>query len=457
MVVDVCIVGAGLSGLVCARRLVSAGKKVVVLEASARVGGRMFGKQIRGAPFDLGGQWIGPGQDRVAALAHELGVETEPTPHAGAHLLCSRGKVVRYRGTIPKMGLRALHSIGVATLKTYALSMRVPLDGSRWTELRRYDAQSVEDAIAGGMPPEARAAFDAAFRTVFGAEARDVSFLWYLFYVRAGGGFFKLVDVEGGAQERRFIGGAYQLPVKLAAKLGDGVVQLEAPVSRITQTKEHLIVAVAATTQREVRAARVVIAAPPSIVHRSIVFSPELPAARLELAEKMRMGSTVKVLALYERPFWRDAGLSGQAATDGLLSVVFDNTSTRGTPTLVAFIVGDEASRWRARTPTDQRRAIVEQLVLLFGEEARDVEEIATHDWCVEKWTGGCPVDSPPKGVLSGPGRAASLRAPCGRVHWAGTESAGKNAGYLDGAVSAGERAAEEVLAALVAHRRSTD
>ena len=83
---DVIVVGAGLSGLVCARRLREAGKSVVVLEARDRIGGRMHSIPFAGTTIDLGAQWMSVGQPRVAALAAELGIASVPQQRDGTPL-----------------------------------------------------------------------------------------------------------------------------------------------------------------------------------------------------------------------------------------------------------------------------------------------------------------------------------------------------------------------------------
>ena len=96
---DVAVVGAGLAGLGAARELMAAGLSVVVLEARDRVGGRLLNHTLEGgAVVELGGQWVGPTQDRVLALAEELGVGLFPTYIESEHFLAMDGNVERYGG-----------------------------------------------------------------------------------------------------------------------------------------------------------------------------------------------------------------------------------------------------------------------------------------------------------------------------------------------------------------------
>src|SRR5262245_59286441 len=101
--VDVAIVGAGFAGLATAAALRAAGASVVVLEARDRVGGRTWTREVGAGRFDLGGQWVGPGQDRLLGLAARLGVATFPTYADGAKILDDGHKQSQYRGTIPAL------------------------------------------------------------------------------------------------------------------------------------------------------------------------------------------------------------------------------------------------------------------------------------------------------------------------------------------------------------------
>jgi monoamine oxidase len=108
------------------------------------------------------------------------------------------------------------------------------------------------------------------------------------------------------------------------------------------------------------------------------------------------------------------------------------------------------------------RQAIIEQLVGLFGGDAQHPVAIVTKDWGTEHWSRGCYLGIGNTGVISEFGNGAflttlfclksictALRAPCGRIHWAGTETAHSWIGYMEGALESGIRAASEVKARL--------
>jgi monoamine oxidase len=174
-----------------------------------------------------------------------------------------------------------------------------------------------------------------------------------------------------------------------------------------------------------------------------------VPVARDQLTQRLPMGATVKCLALYARPFWRDRGLSGEAVCHGgPVCVVFDNTTSDGAqPALLAFVVGDPARGWAARPAAERRALVLSTFARLFGPEALEAEGYEELDWSAEEWTRGCPVANAGPGVWTSAGDA--LRAPIGRLHFAGTETAHEWNGYMEGALEAGTRAAREILARL--------
>src|SRR5215831_7685527 len=130
---DVLVVGAGLAGLVAARDLSAAGRSVLVLEARDRVGGRIVNEDIGdGKIVEMGGQWAGPTQDKILALAAELSITTFPTYDTGRKVLDFNGKRGTYSGTIPRISPLVLADVGQAQARLEALAKKVPTDAP-WT------------------------------------------------------------------------------------------------------------------------------------------------------------------------------------------------------------------------------------------------------------------------------------------------------------------------------------
>ena len=443
---DVIIIGAGLSGLMAARTLHRAGKSVAVLEARNRLGGRLLSEPVSGSTLDLGGQWVGPTQTYANALCQELGIATYKSFHTGRKVLELDGKIRTYKGDIPSLSPLALIELQRAITRVERLVRQVPAATAFEHEnAEAWDTRSVgEWARKTVWNRKARQVLDAAIRVIFGVDADELPVLHLLMYANAGGGMMKLCEIDDAAQESRLVGGTQQLAHGLAEALGDRVY-LSHPAQAIRQTEDRLTVI---TENTDFSAQRVIVAIPPALVSR-IHFTPGLPTAREQLNQRMPMGATIKCHALYDRPFWRDAGWSGEVVGDGQpITVAFDNTDQGGKAALVAFIVGQPARRWAQETMDARREAVLSALVRYFGPEAGSPMKYIDKDWGAEPWTGGCPIGVPTLGTLSTYGHA--LRAPVGRIHWAGTETATQWMGYMDGALQAGERAAKEVLGALV-------
>jgi monoamine oxidase len=450
---DVCVVGAGLSGLAAARALVAADRTVVVLEARDRVGGRTLNRSIgRGHISEIGGQFGGPTQDRILALAKAVGVKTFLTYDSSSSVLVSAGVRSLYPAVPGLPDDPDVQQAIIASAKLDAPARQVGV-AAPWkaTKANEWDRMSLGEWMRSEVPSEkGRAIFTTACQSIWGADPDALSLLYVLQYVAAAGNaenpgsFLRLITTGGGAKERRFVGGSQVISEKVADRLGGRIV-LKAPVRVVAQNGDGVRVVADGTT---VEARHAILAVPPALASR-LAYSPALPKGKAALLKALVPGSLAKATAVFDRPFWRDAGLSGQGVADtGPARTIFDNSPPDGSVgVLFGFVGGSAYAPWGG-LPTDQRRAqVLESFATFVGDQARAPKDYFEQDWTKERWTRGCPVAHVAPGVLTKYG--PWLRRSVGKVHFAGTETADYWLGYMDGAVRSGERAAREVLAAL--------
>ncbi len=441
------VVGAGLAGLSAARTLESSGATVQILEARDRVGGRILNTTLStGDPIEKGGQWVGPTQTEILALADAVGVDTFPTYNTGDNLSLYKGSIGSYPANglppVPSADLaETLTAIGEIEAWAATLGTEAPWEGELARDL---DRQTVEEWMRNRLTTEgALHLFNLIVKSVYGVEPRDLSLLFFTFYVGSGGGILTLTGVTGGAQEARFVQGSQEIAIRVASELKSSIA-FDRPVVRIQECDGG--VAVWTETER-FTAGRVIVALPPTLAGR-VLYDPALPAQRDQLTQRMPMGSIIKVNVEYENPFWRSDGLTGQFVADtGPVRFGFDNSPASGNAgVLNAFFAGEEARVWGLRTEAEREEAVLGQLETFFGSDARSPVQYLESDWQAEPWTRGAYEGFTAPGVLVSYG--PSLRAPLGRIHFAGTETAEQWAGYMDGAVRSGLRAADEVLGA---------
>ena len=416
------------------------------------MGGRTLNEDVGGGHItEVGGEYVGPTQDRILALAAAVGVQTFPTYNSGQNVLVLDGA----RSTYDALGFPSTPDAAEFLASAVAIDdLSKPVPPARpWTapNAAALDRQTLADFVRRTVTrPAARAIWDTAAHAVWGAETKDLSLLYVAAYVAGAGNqttpgsFLRLVTTANAAQERRFVGGSQVVSERVADALGRRVRLREA----VTRIAAHAGGVRVLSDRSAVEARAVIVAVPPVLAGR-IHYAPRLPADARGLLRSAPPGHLIKAEAIYDRPFWRDDGLSGQVISDtGPVDSTFDNSPPDGgIGILFGFIGGEEARRFGRLSPRERRAAVLRQFALYVGDRAKSPREYFDFDWSKERWTRGCPTAIFGPRVLTRYGRA--LGRPAGRVHFAGTETGEFWAGYMDGAVRSGERAAREVLASL--------
>ena len=442
---DYIIIGAGYAGLTTTRQLLRADKNALLLEARDRVGGRVYTQNYDGFYLDIGGAWIGPTQDKIYALVREFGIETFKTYDVGKSTLYYKGRLKRYRGIIPPLPIGPLLSIDLAIKKLNKLSRAVNLQKPWETPDAAYwDSMTLDTWMRKQMGfTTARTMFRIAAEAIWACHPNEISMLHAMFYTKSGQNVDVLMNVKDGAQEERIAGGAMQPALRLAETFKDKI-RFNSAVDSIRQDGARVIVG---GKGFEFSASRIVVALPPALAAR-IKYEPLMPANRDQLTQRIPMGTVCKAFAVYDKPFWRDAGLNGLAATDtGHTTVTFDNSPKDGSKgIMMGFVLANQARDFMVLSAEDRKASILQSFVKFYGEKARSPEFYLDHCWAEEEFTRGCYAGIMPTGAWTSLGKA--LREPVGRIHWAGTETSDIWNGYIDGAIRSGERVAQEVLAA---------
>ena len=447
LIADVCVVGAGYAGLTAAYRLQQAGRKVIVLEARNRVGGRSLTAGVKdGGWIDLGGQWVGPTQDRFYALIKEMGGDTYPTPNFGKMLqrgILDPNSFVQiesetrsiYRGSdLVEAGFKKIDDLASS------------LDRDRpWahSDAERLDATPFANWLRQNIDSEnARAMVSAEVSSIACASPEEISILEIAFLVRACNGLDKLFGTEGGAQQDRLIGGTQPIAQKVAQRLGNAVM-LGKPVRRIEWTEREAVVH---SDHVSVAARHVIVCTPPHLAG-AIEYDPSPPTDRVQVTQRWPQGLVIKVQMIYPEPYWRADGLNG-ASLD--YRGVVGETADSGVPEqysrkgiMTGFIYSGQARKVAPLPAAERRKLVLDEMSQRFGPKALNPIDYHEMNWSTQQWTRGCFT-----GFLT-PGATylfrSAVRDPVGPLHWAGTENSTVWPSFIDGAIRSAERAVAEI------------
>ncbi|KAJ5097761.1 hypothetical protein N7456_008482 [Penicillium angulare] len=455
--VDVVIIGGGLSGLSAAKDIAAAGKSFAILEARDRVGGRVLNVNLLdGQAEEAGAEFVGPTQDRVLALADSLGLTTYPTYREGNCSMFRNGTLTTYPfqpSSIPPLSTDVL--LELLALQSGLNSMAAGVNTEApWNHPNAsiWDNMTVATYLDSKISfSDSRFLLENVITSVLSTEPNEPSLLYLLAYIAGAankttiGTIGRLINVADGAQESRIDGGTQLLPLKLADRLGAKNIHLNSPVREITLANGQYTVT---SEKKKISAKQVIVAMSPPMAGR-ISYYPLLPAGRDQLTQRMAMGAIGKAIAIYPYPWWRELGLNVQGLSDtGSIRVTYDNTPNDASfGAIMGFIEADEMRKLDDLGEKEVRAEVIKSLVGMFGYQASNPTRVIIQRWDQEEFSRGGPVAFAPPGLLTDYG--PHLRAPVGGIHFAGTETSLEWAGYMDGAISSGERAAAEVIVAL--------
>lgn len=386
-------------------------------------------------------------------MAADVGITTYPVYLKGKSVqaLWRNSETTIFEGTIPPLNAVALIDFNKILSSWDKLAATVSTEAP-WShpDAAELDGQTVGEWLRKTSWTESAKRMSALMiNTILCKEPGEVSMLFWLTYIKSGQGIMRLSDADNGGQERKFVQGACTICERLAARLGSERVLLDSPVMSI----EHGTDGVTVTTKSSgscdahvYKAKYVVVALPPTL-YSKISWTPQLPQHRSKLAAATSMGSIIKTNMYWSKPFWREQGLSGTIISqEGPVSYSYDDCGPdHDKNSIMGFVLARHAVKWSKKTREERKQALADQYAQMFGiPEMRNPIAYVEKNWDQEEWSDGCYVDVMPPHVLTNWG--SGLRDQMGRVHFAGTETATKWIGYIDGAIEAGEREAHAVL-----------
>jgi monoamine oxidase len=412
---DVIIVGAGFTGLSAASALAGAGLDLILLEARARVGGKVESTMLPGGTrVDTGGQFFCRDMREIMALISAQNRTPVMTHYEGNTVY--RPPIAQERGNDRSRGVDALRDRMIAT----------DPDDPELAKLTVADWVTRQEDIA----TDVRKSFLRLIKGLWCRSPEEVSFIWLASNDRR-------ITNTYSEMEMFLPETVHAVAENLAEELG-GRLRLATPATRIEHSKAGITVTAGA---ERFSARRLLLALPPVMI-RKLDFAPALPDYLLRALDAWSPGLSIKVQVTYDRPFWRERGLSGAVMWQEPQGLYACDASRGDYAGLVIFIGGPEAAQWHGRPQQELIDFIREQLTEAFGPEG-GLGNIHIRDWVNDEWSGGAYSDVVTH--LNALDTEEVLRRGLASVRFASSELALSYPGYIEGAIVAGRKVATEI------------
>lgn len=450
------IIGGGLSGLACALSLYDKGyKDFIVLEARGRVGGRTCSEKTElGAKIDVGGAYVGPGQDFVMELIQRFGLELYKIPHEGDAVIIDQGRRMTYKGDIPSYPFHVLLDLNDMLCRFDELSTLMKTTPEFLTDKRfiELDQMSVSQWVdSRGWTQSAKDAVKGAAHSLTCCNPHEVSMLYFLNMCRSGENLHRLMTVENGAQERKVLQGTMAISESVVKFLGLAHVRMECVVRDVNyEQQDNIIVTVEQGKDRQVqriKCKRIVMAMSPTL-WSTVRWTPPLPPGKQQVAQRMPMGSILKTHVFYKEAHWRNKGLSGECfASSGFPVVYCVDDSKEGFYCIMGFVSGHAARELQKLTREERLNILHDHYRQAFNLTDNE-KPIGYHEknWSAEEFSKGCYAAVCPPGVMTSTFWKTMSEPVDNRIFFAGSEMSTYWIGYMDGAIESGYRVASQLL-----------
>ncbi|KXL47315.1 hypothetical protein M433DRAFT_77061 [Acidomyces richmondensis BFW] len=454
---DVIVVGAGLSGLQAALSCQQAGLKVAVVEARNRVGGKIWSVPLAsGQGFaDLGAAWVNTNtQPRIRAYVNLFKIKlVEQRLEGNAVMMVSNDERIVYPfGITPEFQEEDKRDLERIRDHIQAISLRK--EGPR----PEHDSISLDRYVRNlNARSKTLEMVNVWVRVMHGLESTEESAAWFFDYCRRNLGLLSIrADDRTGGNHQRLCQGTQAIANSIAQLIGSNNVYLSSPAKSIDNYPTRVCVT---TTNGEIFTARKCILSLPSTMYQTLNFSPPLPSAVKEVSKSTTLGDYNKAIICYKKPWWREKGYNGFFMSYEGPCVVGRDTSVDENDiySITCFINGQPGREWSAKAPHERRSIILAQLAKIFNESANSEVyspiEFFDQIWKHEEFSQGALAPVTALGHLTKYKKVYGR--PVGNVHFVGTEYSKEWKGYMEGALCSGELGAMEVVDSLARNERA--